>query len=90
MQYLIRYHHLLSNLVQKYIAYKFWETVSDKESIIDYYKYVIRIVIKVKFKEKQQIIQEIKRIVFNAPSDIKQILNSYAEFIIKLKFSLCK
>lgn len=39
IEYIIRYHHLLSNLVQKYIVYKFWETVSDKEYIIDYYKY---------------------------------------------------
>ncbi len=83
MEFLMRYHHLLSNLVQKYIAYKFLETVSDKEYIIDYYKYIIRIPAKIKFKDKQQNIKEIKRIVFNAPSNIKQILNFYAEFIIK-------
>ncbi|MBP3924740.1 hypothetical protein J6E39_05805 [bacterium] len=83
MEYLMRYHHFLSNLVQKYIACKFWETVSDKEYIVDYYKYVIRMPLNIKFNDKDQNIQEVKRIVFNAPSDIKQILNVYAEFIIK-------
>lgn len=83
MEYLMRYHHLLSNLVQKYIACKFWETVSDKEYIVDYYKYLIRMPLKIKFNDKDQNIQEVKRIVFNAPSNIKQILNVYAEFIIK-------
>ena len=62
---------------------KFWETVSDKEYIVDYYKYVIRLPLKIKFNDKEQNTQEVKRIVFNAPSDIKQILNIHAEFIIK-------
>lgn len=89
MEYLMRYHHLLSNLVQKYIACKFWETVSDKEYIVDYYKYVIRLPLKIKFNDKEQKIQEVKRIVFNAPSVIKQILNVYAEFIIKFCIFNC-
>lgn len=83
MEYLIKYHHLLNNFVQKYIAYKFGEMLLDKEYIWDYYKYSIRIIAKKKFNNKQQNIKEIKRVLFNAPSIIKQQLNIYAEFIIK-------
>lgn len=83
IEYLIRYHHLLNNFVQKYIACKLWDMLLDKEYILDYYKYIMRIIARKKFNNKQQNIKEIKRIVFNAPSIIKQQLNVYAEFIIK-------
>lgn len=82
MDYLIQYHHLLNSLVQKYIAYKFWNTEPDKDYIESYYKFIMRIPAKKKYDNKQQNIQEIRRIASNAPINIKNSLKNYANFII--------
>ena len=84
MGYLIQYHHLLNSLVQKYIAYKFWNAEPDKNYIESYYKFIMRIPAKKKYDNKQEHIQQIKRIVFNAPVQLKERLTTYAEALILL------
>lgn len=82
MYYLIRYHHLLNNLIQKYIANCFWDTESDKEYIEAYCKLIMQIPAKKKYHNKQENIQQIKRIVFNAPVGIKKSLATYSLFLV--------
>lgn len=82
MNKLIQYHHLLNNLVQKYIAYKFWNAEPDKNYVESYYKFIMHIPAKKKYDNKQRNIQEIRRIAFNAPINIRNSLKNYANFII--------
>ena len=82
MGYLIQYHHLLNSLVQKYIAYKFWNVEPDKNYIESYYKFIMHIPAKKKYDNKQRNIQEIRRIAFNASINIRNSLKNYANFII--------
>ena len=84
MNKLIRYHHFLNDLTQKYIACKFFNAESDKKYIEAYYKFIILVSAKKKYNNKQEHIQQIKRIVFNAPVMLKEQLNTYTECLILL------
>lgn len=83
MKYIMRYHDLLSDLTQKCIAQNFILYVFEKQYIKAYYENIISILAKKDYQNPKKNIQEISRILYNIPTNIRNDIKIYADTIIK-------
>lgn len=91
MKYIMRYHDLLSDLTQKCIAQNFILYVYDKQYIQIYYETIISILAQKDYQNSQKNIQEISRISYNVPTNIRNDINIYANTLIRFgQFNIIK
>lgn len=79
---LIKCYCFLDTITQKYLAYKLWNTISDKIYIEAYYRHIMYIQMTRANHSKEKNIGETKRIVFNSPQALQQKLELYANYLI--------